>query len=313
MREILKQNLKIDFVSRFKVSSVISVVVVLMALLFILQKGLNYGVDFKGGAEVQVKFKEPVKIGVLRDTLKAAGHASVNVQSIGNISENEFLVKLQAEGKNLNDLTNSLTSTLNSRLAQSGPEIRKTDIVGPKAGAQLRVSGFQAMVWALLAIMIYISLRFDFKYSPGAIVALFHDVVIILGIFSFFSVEFTLQIVAALLAVIGYSVNDTVIVYDRVREHERKFTGKKLSQHINGAINETLSRTILTSGTTLFVSLAMYFFGGQSIKDFFLAISLGVLIGTYSSIFVAAPVTIFFNRFKFKFMAGNGLQAKTKV
>ena len=146
--------------------------------------------------------------------------------------------------------------------------------------------------------MIYIGLRFDFKYSPGAIVALLHDVSIILGIFALTGTEFTLQTVAALLAVIGYSVNDTVIVYDRVREHEERYSGVELKTHINNAVNETLSRTILTSGTTLFISITMYFFGGLAIKDFFLAISLGVLVGTYSSIYVAANVTLLLDRFQ---------------
>jgi len=154
------------------------------------------------------------------------------------------------------------------------------------------------MLWALIAIMVYIGLRFDFKYSPGAIVALFHDVSIILGIFAFTGTEFTLQTVAALLAVIGYSVNDTVIVYDRVREQENKNKALWLGKHINQAINDTLSRTVLTSGTTLFVSLAMFIWGGMAIREFFLAISLGVIIGTYSSIFVAAPVTLLFDKFQ---------------
>ena len=149
----------------------------------------------------------------------------------------------------------------------------------------------------ILAIMIYIGLRFDFKYSPGAIGALFHDVSIILGIFALTGTEFTLQTVAALLAVIGYSVNDTVIVYDRVRENEEKMSGSTLSDQINKSVNETLSRTVLTSGTTLFISMAMYTFGGEAIKSFFFAISLGVIIGTYSSIFVAAPITLLFARF----------------
>lgn len=157
--------------------------------------------------------------------------------------------------------------------------------------------------------MIYIGLRFDFKYSPGAIVALFHDVSIILGVFAFTGTEFTLQTVAALLAVIGYSVNDTVIVYDRVREHEQKFSHLSLKEQIDNAINETLSRTFLTSGTTLFISLTMYFFGGLAIRDFFLAISLGVLIGTYSSIYVAAPVTLLFQRFTGQQNAGSGQKA----
>ena len=163
--------------------------------------------------------------------------------------------------------------SLRTNFKDNGPEIRKVDIVGPKAGAALRISGFQAMLWALVVIMVYIGLRFDFNYSPGAIVALFHDVSIILGVFALTGTEFTLQTVAALLAVIGYSVNDTVIVYDRVREHEHKYSGRSLVDHINNAVNETLSRTVLTSGTTLFISITMFFFGGLAIRDFFLAIS----------------------------------------
>ena len=152
------------------------------------------------------------------------------------------------------------------------------------------------MGYALLAIMIYIGLRFDFRYSPGAIGALFHDVSIILGIFALTGTEFTLQTVAALLAVIGYSVNDTVIVYDRVRENEVNMPGKTLAEQIDKSVNETLSRTVLTSGTTLFIAVAMYLFGGEAIKSFFFAITLGVIIGTYSSIFVAAPITLLFDR-----------------
>ena len=261
---------------------------------------MNYGVDFRGGAEIQLKFKETVKLDGIRKTLKSAGFKGIAAQSIGELSENEFLVKVQGDETNLNQITDQVSSSLSEAYASAGVEVRKVDIVGPKAGAQLRVSGFQAMLWALIAIMIYIGLRFDFKYSPGAIFALFHDVTIILGVFAFFHVEFTLQTVAALLAVIGYSVNDTVIVYDRVREHEERSPETALSDHINIAVNETLSRTIMTSLTTLFVSVVMYVFGGLAIRDFFLAITLGVLIGTYSSIFVAAPVTLFFDRMKGK-------------
>ena len=162
------------------------------------------------------------------------------------------------------------------------------------------------MAYALIAIMIYIGLRFDFKYAPGAIVALFHDVSIILGIFALTGTEFTLQTVAALLAVIGYSVNDTVIVYDRVRENEEKYAGSSLIENIDRAINDTLSRTILTSGTTLFVSGAMFLYGGEAIHSFFFAITLGVLIGTYSSIFVAAPATILFSK-----LLGDGDQKRS--
>ncbi len=297
MFEIIRSNTKINFVNKFSVTAVLSLIVVAIAIFGITTK-MNYGVDFRGGAEIQLKFTESINLDGLRKNLADAGFKGIAAQTIGERSQNEFLVKVQGDETNLNQITEKVSASLLASYASKGVEVRKVDIVGPKAGAQLRISGFQAMLWALIAIMIYIGLRFDFKYSPGAIVALFHDVTIILGVFAFFHVEFTLQTVAALLAVIGYSVNDTVIVYDRVREHEEKGPSLPLSTHINTAVNETLSRTIMTSLTTLFVSVVMYFFGGLAIKDFFLAISLGVLIGTYSSIFVAAPVTLFFDRMK---------------
>ncbi|ATH07784.1 protein-export membrane protein SecF [Halobacteriovorax marinus] len=297
MFEIISNNTKINFVNKFSITTVISLLLVSVSLFGIITK-MNYGVDFRGGAEIQLKFKESINLDGLRKELADAGFKGIAAQTIGERSQNEFLVKVQGDETNLNQITEKVSETLLASYASKGVEVRKVDIVGPKAGAQLRISGFQAMLWALIAIMIYIGLRFDFKYSPGAIVALFHDVTIILGVFAFFNVEFTLQTVAALLAVIGYSVNDTVIVYDRVREHEDKNSALNLASHINNAVNETLSRTIMTSLTTLFVSVVMYFFGGLAIRDFFLAISLGVLIGTYSSIFVAAPVTLFFDRVK---------------
>jgi len=291
MMEIIKSNTKFDFVSRFKLTSIISTVLVLISLWAIFFK-LTYGVDFKGGAEIQAKFNQKVTLNTLRKSLKSYGHKGASVQTIGEADQNEVLIKVAGTEGNLNTVTQHVSNSLKRDYVAQGVEIRKVDIVGAKAGAALRISGFQSMLWALLAIMLYIGLRFDFKYSPGAIVALFHDVVIILGIFSFVGIDFTLQTVAALLAVIGYSVNDTVIVYDRVRENEQKDKQLPLSTHINKAINQTLSRTILTSGTTLFISLTMYFMGGMAIKDFFLCISLGVIIGTYSSIFIAAPVTL---------------------
>ncbi len=299
MFEIIKSGTKFNFVNKFGITTVLSVLLVAAGLYLTMTK-MNYGVDFRGGAEIQAKFSSPVKMSEVRDTLSDGGFKGFSVQTIGQASENEFLVKVQGDESNLNQISTDVQAALNTKYAGSGVEIRKVDIVGPKAGENLRISGFQAMLWALLAIMVYIGLRFDFKYSPGAIVALFHDVTIILGVYALTGTQFTLQTVAALLAVIGYSVNDTVIVYDRVREHEQKFSGLQLKEHINNAVNETLSRTILTSSTTLFVSGAMFVYGGEAIHDFFMAITLGVVIGTYSSIFVAAPVTLFFERFNKK-------------
>ena len=297
MLEIVRPDINIDFVSKFKIGAIVSLVLVLLGL-YGLFNHMDYGVDFRGGAEIQAKFDKKVSLDDIRKKLSKAGFKGVTAQTIGELSDNEVLLKVAADDENLNEVTQKVSAELTTIFKDSAPDIRKIDIVGPKAGAALRISGFQAMLWAFLAIMIYIGLRFDFKYAPGAIVALFHDVSIVLGIFAFTHHEFTLQTVAAILAVIGYSVNDTVIVYDRVREHEERDRDLPLTTHINRAINSTLSRTVLTSGTTLFVSGSMFFFGGQAIKDFFLAITLGILIGTYSSVFVAAPVTLLFNKQK---------------
>lgn len=292
------RKFNIDFTGKFVIAVPLSLLLVGISLFMFLSKGLNYGVDFRGGAEVQVHFKDSVDLASLRTELEKAGFSSSSVQSIGGeVQKNSFLIKVNAKEENLNQVTDKITTMLTTNFADAGAEIDKTDIVGPKAGEQLRISGFQAMAWALLMIMIYIALRFDYKYSPGAIVALVHDVLIIVGVFSLMDKEFSLQIVGALLAVIGYSVNDTVVVYDRVREHEEKSPSKGLKGQINVALNETLSRTVLTSFTTFLVAAVMYIMGGAGIEDFFFAICLGVIIGTYSSLFVAAPTILFFDKF----------------
>lgn len=288
----------IDFVKKFPIAVIASILLVGASFFMFASKGLNYGVDFKGGAEIQIGFEKDNNLTNIRAALQKNNFDVSSAQSIGTEGQNQFLIKLKADEKNLNQVTESITEMLQTEFKDLNPVVLKTDIVGPKAGEELRISGFQAMAWALIGIMIYIGLRFDFKYSPGAIVALIHDVAIILGVFAFTQKEFSLQIVGALLAVIGYSVNDTVVVYDRVREHEVKGTADgKLPLQINTALNETLTRTILTSVTTLIVSLMMYFMGGGIIQDFFFAISIGVFVGTYSSIFVAAPTVLFFSRF----------------
>jgi len=299
MFEIIKSSTKIDFASKFTLCFIVSAILVVTSLALTLTR-MNYGVDFSGGAEIQAKFDSKVDLGSLRSSLEKSGFKSVSVQTIGDVDDHELLIRVPGSEANLNQISQQMSETLTSKFSSDGVQIRKVDIVGPKAGAQLRLSGFQAMGWAMLAIMIYVGLRFDFKYAPGAIVALIHDVSIVLGIYTILGVEFTLQTVAALLAVIGYSVNDTVIVYDRVREHEEKFPGVSMRDHINLATNETLSRTILTSGTTLFVSVAMLIFGGAAIADFFLAMTIGIVVGTYSSIFIAAPVTLTLEKIKKK-------------
>jgi preprotein translocase subunit SecF len=254
---------------------------------------MNYGVDFRGGAEIQTKFEKSIQVDKLREALDKAGLKGVTVQTIGLESDHEVLIKVQAEEGSLNTITQKITEDLHREFADNKGEIQKVDIVGPKAGKQLRLSGIKAMFWAILSIMIYIAIRFDFRYAPGAMISLSHDIIVVAGIIAWTGHEFSLQTVAALLAIIGYSINDTVIVYDRIREHEDKDKSITLRQHINDAVNDTLSRTIITSLATLLVTVSMYFFGGIAIKDFFFAMSLGIIFGTYSSVYIAAITTLF--------------------
>lgn len=294
MMELIKHGTKIDFVGKIKYITTFSVILTLVSLYGIFNK-MNYGVDFRGGAEIQTKSEKVINIEELRTALDKNGFKGVSVQTIGEPADNSLLIKVQADEGSLNEITKNISTTLSTTFADSKVTIEKVDIVGPKAGKELRFSAVQAMLWAILSIMIYIAIRFDFRYAPGAIFSLLHDIIVVSGIIAFTGHEFTLQTVAALLAIIGYSVNDTVIVYDRIREHEEadKTHSRSLRDHVNDAVNDTLSRTILTSGATLLVSGTMYFMGGMAIRDFFLAMSIGIIFGTYSSVYVAGSITIF--------------------
>ncbi|MCM2349195.1 MAG: protein translocase subunit SecF [Bacteriovoracaceae bacterium] len=287
----------VDYVGMFKIAGILSVLLVLGSITGLFTKGLNYGVDFRGGVEVQVKFSNKVELGELRSYLDEKNVPVSQMQSIGDDAQNEFLFKLETdEGADLNAISNQVQTVLAEKYGADKFEILKNDIVGPKAGAELRTSAFKAVIWAILAIMIYLALRFDYKFAPGAIAALLHDVIIIVGAFIFTQKEFSLQIVAALLAIIGYSVNDTVVIYDRVREIEAANPTMPTIQVINRAINETMSRTIITSATVLGVSLVMLFWGGAVIHDFFFAMTIGVILGVYSTIFIAVPMTVVFEK-----------------
>ncbi len=288
----------IDFVKLFKYFSVLSFLVVLGTVILFFTKGLNYGVDFRGGVEMQIKFAETVEAGTLREQLD--GLYLSQLQSIGETSQNEFLFKLDTDDMDLNVLSTKVEQALIENYGEGKFEILKTDIVGPKAGEELRNSAFKAIIWAILAIMIYLALRFDYKFAPGAVVALLHDVLIIIGVFIITEKEFSLQIVAALLAIIGYSVNDTVVIYDRVREVESENPTLSTFEVINRSINETMARTINTSLTTLGVSVVMLIWGGPVIHDFFFAMAVGLILGVYSTIFIAVPMTVVFEKFSAK-------------
>lgn len=286
----------IDYVGKFKVFGSLSLVLVLGSLIAFFTKGLNYGVDFRGGVEVQVKFNQKVELSELREVMAQNKVPLSQLQSIGDESQNEFLLKLESDKGDLNAVSNQVGSVLTTKYGEGKYEILKNDIVGPKAGAELRTSAFKALMWAILAIMIYLALRFDYKFAPGAIAALIHDVTIIIGAFILTQKEFSLQIVAALLAIIGYSVNDTVVIYDRVREIESMHPHLSTFETINRALNETMSRTIITSMTVLGVSVIMLVWGGSVIHDFFFAMTIGVILGVYSTIFIAIPMTAFYEK-----------------
>lgn len=291
----MKKN--IDYVGMFKVASIVSLVLIVGTIVMFFTKGINYGVDFRGGVEVQVKFAEKVALGDLRTVMEENKVPMSQLQSIGDDNQNEFLLKLETDkGGDLNAVSNQVSAVLTQKYGAGKFEILKNDIVGPKAGAELRLSAFKALFWAILAIMIYLALRFDYKFAPGAIAALLHDVTIIIGAFILTQKEFSLQIVAALLAIIGYSVNDTVVIYDRVREIEQLHPNLTTVEIINRALNETMSRTIITSATVFGVSIVMLFMGGSVIHDFFFAMTIGVILGVYSTIFIAIPMTAFYEK-----------------
>jgi preprotein translocase subunit SecF len=288
-------KIKVNYIGLFKFCIPATIVLMIVFITMFFQKGLNYGVDFRGGAEIQVRFNEQIDAEVIRSALLAANVPISTVQGIGDEGK-EVLLKVQSEKDDLNVAASDVERVLGEKFGASNFEILKNDIVGPKAGAQLRTSGFQAMAWAMLAIMIYLGLRFDYKYAPGAIFAILHDVVFVIGVFTLLQKEFSLQIVAALLAVIGYSVNDTVVIYDRVRELEAEDSKADMGTIINVALNQTMTRTILTTFTTFLVTFVMFLFGGGAIQDFFFALTIGIVAGTYSTIFVASPVTILLDR-----------------
>lgn len=294
MRDILNfKNKVLDFVGMFPFFTTLSTIAFVGSVVLLMTKGLNYGVDFKGGAEVQVKFTQSVDIGILRDTLESNNIKVSSVQSIGEIGSNEFLVKIAASTDDINVGTDAAVAVINTKLGDKGIDIRRTEIVGPKAGEQLRSSGIWAMIWSVIGIMVYIGLRFDIKYAPGAAISLLHDAVITMGVLVITGKEFNLQILGAILALIGYSINDTVVIYDRIREHEQGSQRASIKDLINKGLTETLGRTFLTAGTTFSVCLVMFLFGGGVIHDFFFTLWIGIIIGTYSSLFVAAPLVLF--------------------
>ncbi len=295
--QLIKPDINIDFVGRRKLALGISIVLILIGLASLVVKGgPNYGIDFAGGTLVQVKFTQTTDAGEIKKALSNLKLGDPVVQSFGD-NQNEFLIRVEKSTEELQGLSVKIQNAL-AETYHDGVDIRRVEMVGPQVGKDLRTKGLEALLYAMVGLLIYISWRFEFRFAVGAIVALVHDVLITLGAFSVFNKEIDLPIIAAFLAIIGYSLNDTIIVYDRIRENSGRLHKEPFPTIINRSINETLSRTLLTSGTTLLVVLALFVLGGGVIHNFAFAMLVGVLVGTYSSIFVASPILIFWDEKK---------------
>ena len=281
----------IDFSSKFRLANILSLIIFIMSILFILFKGLNYGIDFKGGTLIELRAdNKNVNISEIRSSLNSMNLGDVNVKEFGK--KGDYLIKVEQKTENNNQLIPEIKKTLINNL-NAEINFRRVENVGPKVSAELLESSIIAISLALAAMLFYIWVRFEWQFSVGSITALFHDVTITLGIFSALSLEINLSIIAAVLTIVGYSMNDTVVIYDRIRENLLKYTKISISDISNLSINETLARTIITSITTLLALLSIYILGGEILRGFSFAMILGVIIGTYSSIFVASPILKF--------------------
>jgi preprotein translocase subunit SecF len=383
MMELIRPDLNVPFVKNAKLFLTISGIVVGISVLLMLTMGINYGIDFSGGTEVQVRFNKPVEPEQIRKAVATMDGISAEVQRFGVTEENEYLIKLSAisfvndereaaiqkglqdaygdkgfsrffhstEGGDKVEFTltervqedeikaifekadspiNEVTVTgasgtfvyrtvleglaphiedaLNQGIGAGSFEVLRLDSVGPKVGGELKQKGLLSIIYALIGILIYIAVRFDMRFAPGAVIALVHDIAITVGIFCLLQIEFTIPTIAALLTIVGYSLNDTIVVYDRIRENLSKAKVKPLRDVVNESINQTLSRTILTSSTTLLVVISLLFLGGGMIFDFAFALFIGVVVGTYSSIFIASPMMIYL----YEYLDKRAAEAKAK-
>ena len=289
---LVPPNTKIDFIGKRKIAFVLSGLLIIASMGFFAIKGLNYGIDFKGGILMEVRTPGPANIDALRSKLSGLGLGEVAIQEFGQPTDVLIRVERQPGGEKAQQVA---VDTVQAALGTAVASYRRTEFVGPKVGGELIQAGVLAVVLSLFAIMIYVWFRFEWQFSVGAVVALIHDVVVTIGIFSVLGLEFNLATVAAILTIAGYSINDTVVVFDRIRENLRKFKTMGIEDLLNLSLNQTLSRTLLTSVTTLLALFAIFFFGGAVIRDFAFALIWGVFVGTYSSVYVASPVVMMLN------------------
>ena len=288
--QLIKQSLNIDFLGQRKLALIISAVLITVSLASLMTRGLNLGIDFTGGTLVEIGYSQPVELQPIRDALAQNQFNDAIVQHFG--TARDVMIRLPSQAVANSEVSNQVLQAL----ANTGnPEMRRIEFVGPQVGEELRDDGGLAVVYALIGILIYVAFRFEYRFALGSVVALIHDVILTIGFFSVTQAAFDLTVLAAVLAVIGYSLNDTIVVFDRIRENFRKLRKEESIDVVNISINQTLARTLMTSITTLLVLFALFFVGGEVIHSFALALIVGVLVGTYSSVYVASATLILLN------------------
>ena len=312
--EFFKQDTAFDFLGKRKIAAIVSIAAVILSLAMLLTRGLNLGIDFSGGTLVEVSYKDSAEIEQVRQALGDADFEDVIVQYFG--TANDLLIRLPASEKKAAQLSTEVLDALrapfnekitsetvtqgneqqcvstDNTITACSVQMRRIEFVGPQVGEELTEKGGLAMIYTLIGVLLYVAFRFEWRFALGSVVALVHDVVITLGVFALFQFEFSLSVLAAVLAVIGYSLNDTIVVFDRIRENFRKLRKGTPVKIMNSSINQTLRRTVLTSLTTMLVVVTLMLLGGEVIKGFSIALFIGILVGTYSSIFVASPVVL---------------------
>ena len=295
--ELIRPDTRFDFIGKKNFTLWVSAIAILISLGSIFfHGGLKYGVDFAGGILLQIKFSKAVDIAEVRNALEAIGSKDAMVQKFGG--ENEFLIRGEKASGDLEEMSRKMQSSLQGQFKDNALEIRRTEVVGPKVGRDLKEKAIWATALSFLAILVYVAFRFrQLSYGLGGIVALFHDIVVTFGAISILNIEFSLNVLAVILTIIGFSINDTIVIFDRVRENIKKMRKDSLETIFNTSINECLGRTILTSGTVMMVVLILFFFGGPVIHDFTTALIVGLISGTYSTVYIASPVVLLWDKY----------------
>ncbi len=295
--ELIRPDTRYDFIGKRKFALWLSLIALLLCVGSIFfHRGLRYGVDFAGGLLVQVKFSKAVDISEVRKAMDAMGMKDAVVQKFGE--EDEFLIRVEKTTEDLEEASNKIQVSIKEQFKDQPPEIRRVEVVGPKVGQDLKKKALWAVGLSFLGILIYVAFRFhEFAYGLGGIAALFHDIVITYGVISIFNIEYSLTLLAVILTIIGFSINDTIVIFDRVRENIKKMRKENLETIFNVSINETLGRTILTSGTVMMVVIILFFFGGPVIHDFAFTLMIGLISGTYSTIYIAGPVVLLWEKY----------------